>query len=107
MPNELADPAAQNFRPGAPRSLHSSPAPSSAQPKASASKMTTGWKTALALFGVAPKTSVSIRKTPMPAATPTAATSATRHPLRKCRRVNAHSRSKCQPASAPATTYKT
>ena len=61
MPNELAEPAAQNFRNGAPRSLHSSPAPSSAQPKASASKMTTGWKTALALFGVAPKTSISIR----------------------------------------------
>ena len=61
MPNELAEPAAQNFRPGAPRSLHSSPAPSSAQPNASASKMTTGWKTALALPGVAPKTSISIR----------------------------------------------
>ena len=54
MPNELADPAAQNFRPGAPRSLHSSPAPSSAHPNVSASRMTTGWKTALALAGVAP-----------------------------------------------------
>ena len=55
MPNELAEPAAQNFRCGAPRSLHSSPAPSSAQPNASASRMTIGWNTALALAGVAPK----------------------------------------------------